>query len=528
MGRRRALVSVFNKAGLVDFVCGLIEMDWEIISTGGTARVLQEAGLDITSVSEVTGFPEILEGRVKTLHPRIHAGILARRENFHLTQLQEHQITPIDLVVVNLYPFKETVAKSGVTLQEAVENIDIGGPAMLRAAAKNFQDVAVVVHPERYPQILECLRTQNEIPYEVRQELACEAFAHTADYDQHIYAYLRTQLEANYNSDFNLRTFSKEATQEETFGSHFILLGEKVQDLRYGENPHQKAAFYRTLPFSGGLGQARQLYGKELSFNNLVDMQAAWGLVKEFSNPAAVIVKHTNPCGTAERDSLLEAYQKAFEADPVSAYGGIVAFNQPVDKSTAQALSEIFLEVIIAPGFTVEAVDILTKKKNIRLIEVNQTKRDSFLDIKTVEGGFLVQEVDQVDYKPEELQVVTERQPSPEEWAELKFAWKLVKHVKSNAIVVSKDRQTLGIGAGQMNRVGAARIALEQAGERAQGAVMASDAFFPFRDTVDEAARAGIKAIIQPGGSVRDEESIQAANEHGIAMVFTGIRHFKH
>ncbi|NLC07587.1 MAG: bifunctional phosphoribosylaminoimidazolecarboxamide formyltransferase/IMP cyclohydrolase [Syntrophomonadaceae bacterium] len=519
MARRRALVSVSNKTGLVEFVRGLVEMDWEIVSTGGTAQTLQEAGLPVLPVSQVTGFPEILEGRVKTLHPMVHGGILARREADHMAQLAEHQITPIDLVVVNLYPFRETIARPGVTLTEAIENIDIGGPTMVRAAAKNYQYVTIVVNPQRYSLVLEHLRSSGEVPLKTRLELAAEAFAHTADYDQHITAYLNNQLMADGQGD---------STEKPVFPTRFTLIGEKVQDLRYGENPHQRAAFYRTVHLSGGLGQAKQLHGKELSFNNLVDLQAAWALVKEFGKPAAVIVKHTNPCGAAEREELLPAYQAALAADPVSAFGGIVAFNRPVDEATAKALSEIFLEVIVAPGFAPAALELLQSKKNLRLMAVDLQTQEVSWEIKTIEGGFLVQEADRDDLNPAELKVVSKRQPSPAEWEELNFAWKVVKHVKSNAIVVTKNKQTLGVGAGQMNRVGSARIALEQAGAEARGAVMSSDAFFPFRDTVDEAARAGITAIIQPGGSVRDEESIQAADEHGIAMVFTGIRHFKH
>ena len=531
MARHRALVSVSNKQGLEEFARGLVALDWEIVSTGGTARSLEEAGIPVTPVFEVTGFPEILEGRVKTLHPKIHGGILARRETAHLEQLNAHQILPIDLVVVNLYPFQETIARSGVTREEAIENIDIGGPSMVRGAAKNFQYVTVVVNPNRYGAVLDSLRLRGEVPLTLRMELAAEAFAHTAEYDQYITTYLQEQLaiEAGLEQQGDKDLAAKGAAlADSSFPEQFVLAGEKVQDLRYGENPHQRAAFYRTLGFTGGLGQARQLHGKELSFNNLVDLQAAWGLVKEFNQPAAGIVKHTNPCGTAERETLLEAYQKALEADPVSAFGGIVALNRPVDEATASALSEIFLEVIVAPYFEPEALSVLQTKKNVRLIAVDPSTQPVSLEIKTVEGGFLVQEVDQVTLKPEELQVVTKREPTPEEWEELKFAWKVVKHIKSNAIVVTRDKQTLGVGAGQMNRVGSARIALEQAGEKARGSVMGSDAFFPFRDTVDEAARAGVTAIIQPGGSVRDEESIQAANAYGITMVFTGIRHFKH
>ncbi len=539
MIKRRALISVSNKQGIIDFARGLAEMDWEIVSTGGTAQALQDAGLPVTKVAQVTGFPEILEGRVKTLHPLIHGGILARRVPEHLAQLKEHQITPIDLVVVNLYPFRETVARPGVTLAEAIENIDIGGPSMVRGAAKNYTDVAIVVNPDRYDLVLNELRAAGQVPETLRMQLAAEAYAHTAEYDQWIAAYLKEQLQVAAADNPAANSADAPATTEATaapaaaeatalFPTRFVLTGEKVQDLRYGENPHQKAAFYRLTPTAGGLGTAKQLQGKELSFNNLVDLQAAWALVKEFTEPAAVIVKHTNPCGTAESSTQLKAYQRALAADPVSAYGGIAAFNQPVEGETAQALSQLFLEVIVAPGFSAEALDVLQRKQNLRLMAVDPNAAAENFEVKAVEGGFLVQETDDIALNPEEWQVVTERQPSAVEWEELKFARKIVKHVKSNAIVVTKDKQTLGVGAGQMNRVGSARIALEQAGEKAQGAVMSSDAYFPFRDTLDEAAKAGITAIIQPGGSIRDAESIQAANEHGIAMVFTGVRHFKH
>lgn len=543
MVKRRALISVSNKQGILDFARGLVELDWEIVSTGGTAQALQDAGLPVTKVSQVTGFPEILEGRVKTLHPLIHGGILARRVPEHLAQLKEHQITPIDLVVVNLYPFRETVARPGVTLAEAIENIDIGGPSMVRGAAKNYTDVAIVVNPDRYDLVLNELRAAGQVAETLRMQLAAEAYAHTAEYDQWIAAYLKEQLQlvpaekpavdpaANQaDAPATPETSAIPAVMEASalFPDRFVLTGEKVQDLRYGENPHQKAAFYRLVPAAGGLGTAKQLQGKELSFNNLVDLQAAWALAKEFTEPAAVIVKHTNPCGTAESSTQLEAYQLALAADPVSAYGGIAAFNRPLEGDTAKALSQLFLEVIVAPGFSTEALDVLQRKQNLRLMEVGLNEDAENLEIKAVEGGFLVQETDDIALNPEEWQVVTERQPSAAEWEELKFARKIVKHVKSNAIVVTKDKRTLGVGAGQMNRVGSARIALEQAGDKAQGAVMSSDAYFPFRDTLDEAAKAGITAIIQPGGSIRDAESIQAANEHGMAMVFTGIRHFKH
>lgn len=507
---RRALISVSDKRGLQEVARGLVELGFEILSTGGTARALEGWGIPVTPVSAVTGFPEILEGRVKTLHPKIHGGILAKREPGHLAQLAEQGIALIDLVVVNLYPFRETVSRPGVTLEEAVENIDIGGPALVRAAAKNHAYVTVVVNPARYPEILQQLQTRGEVDAQTRFALAVEAFAHTAAYDAAIAQYLS-----------NVYTGSP-------FPPVVALVGEKVQDLRYGENPHQRAAFYREAGAAGGLAAARQLQGKELSFNNLMDAQAAWALVQELPARAAVIIKHNNPCGAAAAESLAEAYRKAFAADSTSAFGGIVGFNAEVDEETAQELIKTFLEVVVAPGFTPAALAVLKQKEALRLLEVPLAAPGRLWDVKALSGGFLVQEADLADAAPEEWRVVTKRAPSPAEMEELAFAWKVVKHVKSNAIVVTKGRVTLGVGAGQMNRVGAARLALEQAGEAARGAVLASDAFFPFPDTVEVAARAGITAIIQPGGSVRDEEAIATADRYDLAMVFTGRRHFKH
>lgn len=506
--KKRALISVSNKEGLLDFARGLVNLGWEIISTGGTYAALKEAGIPVTKVADVTGFPEILDGRVKTLHPRIHGGILARRIPEHLRQLEENDIKPIDLVAVNLYPFRQTIEKPGVTLEEAIENIDIGGPAMIRAAAKNYEGVIVVVRPENYWAVLKELEMEGDISPAMRLKLAQEAFAHTAAYDALIASYLAR-------------------IQGEEFPETLIWVGERLYELRYGENPHQKAAFYSNTSQKGGLPMARQLNGKELSYNNIIDSEAAVALVKEFDGPACVIIKHTNPCGTATGSTLAEAYDKAFNADPLSAFGGIIAFNRKVDRETAVKAAEPFMEVIIAPGFDDEALEILTKKKNLRLLELPMDRAAEY-QVRSVEGGFVVQEMDMHELDPGELQVVTTRQPTEQEMKDLLFAWKVVKHVKSNAIVVARDNVTLGVGAGQMNRVGSARIALEQAGEKARGAVMASDAFFPFRDTVDLAAQYGITAIIQPGGSVRDQESIDACNEHGIAMVFTGVRHFKH
>ncbi|ABI69073.1 bifunctional phosphoribosylaminoimidazolecarboxamide formyltransferase/IMP cyclohydrolase [Syntrophomonas wolfei] len=505
---KRALISVSNKEGLLDFARGLEKLGYEIISTGGTYNTIKEAGIKVKKVADITGFPEILDGRVKTLHPKIHGGILARRIPEHLQQLQENDIGPIDIVAVNLYPFRETISRPGVSLEEAIENIDIGGPAMVRAAAKNYQDVAVVVKPEFYQALLEALEKPGGISPEFRLKLALEAFSHTAAYDAMISSYLSRVS----NSDLN---------------QNLILAGEKVYDLRYGENPHQKASFYRFMTPGLGLPDARQLNGKELSYNNIIDTQAAWELVREFDEPACVIIKHTNPCGTAVAATLEEAFDRAFAADPLSAFGGIIALNRPVDGATAQKAAEPFMEVIIAPAYTPEALESLQAKKNLRVLELPLEVAGG-LQIRTVAGGFVVQESDRDKLDMDKVQVVTQKEPTVEQLKELAFARKVVKHIKSNAIVVARDGMTLGVGAGQMNRVGSARIALESAGEKARGAVMASDAFFPFKDTVELAAQYGITAIIQPGGSVRDQESIDECDKHGIAMVFTGIRHFKH
>ncbi|MGI9860436.1 bifunctional phosphoribosylaminoimidazolecarboxamide formyltransferase/IMP cyclohydrolase [Moorella naiadis] len=510
----RALLSVADKTGLVEFARGLVDLGWELISTGGTAQTLTEVGLPVTPVATVTGFPEILDGRVKTLHPRVHGGILARPTPEHQEQLQEQGIQIIDLVVVNLYPFRETIARPGVTPEEAIENIDIGGPAMVRAAAKNHERVAVVVNPASYGEVLAELREQGAVSPATRRRLAAAAFAHTAAYDAAIAAY-----------------FQRLIRHEEAFPASFVLSGEKVQDLRYGENPHQGAAFYRLpAPPAGSLAGARQLQGKELSYNNLMDLDAAWNLACDFKEPVVAIIKHTNPCGVARAATPAVAYRLAYAADPVSAFGGIVACNRPVDGEMAGAVAEIFLEAVIAPSFTPEALAILKSKANLRLLAAGARAgyhTQEYL-VRPVSGGFLVQEPDYHILDPEHLKVVTTRQPEAGEMADLLFAWQVVKHVKSNAIVVAKDGVTLGVGASQMNRVGAARLALEQAGARAKGAVLASDAFFPFGDTVEQAAAAGITAIIQPGGSIRDEESIQAADAAGVAMVFTGVRHFRH
>ncbi|MEN6411653.1 MAG: bifunctional phosphoribosylaminoimidazolecarboxamide formyltransferase/IMP cyclohydrolase [Veillonellales bacterium] len=513
MNISRALISVSDKTGIVDFARKLNSYGVEIISTGGTMNALRKAGIPVTYVSDVTGFPEIMDGRVKTLNPYIHGGILAIRDNpDHVKAMKQHNIRGIDLVVVNLYPFRQTVAKPDVTLEEAIENIDIGGPSMIRAAAKNYRYVTVVVNPEHYDSVLQQIGDKNGISEETRMQLAHEAFEHTAEYDAYIAQYLSKQL------------------GEGKFPPNLHMVWERVQALRYGENPHQQAAFYREKYYTGaGIANARQLHGKELSFNNIVDVEAAYKLVAEFDKPAAAIIKHTNPCGTGIGDNLAAAYQKAYQADPLSAYGGIVALNREVDQATAEEIKTIFVEAVIAPAYSQQALDVLTQKKNVRILLAEMPDHSAAqLDCKKVSGGLLIQETDSKDAPRAAMKVVTDRQPTAAEWEQLLFAWKVVKHVKSNAIVVAGNNQTFGVGAGQMNRVGSADIALTQAGEKAQGAVLSSDAFFPFRDTIDAAAKAGIKAIIQPGGSIRDEESIQAANEHGIAMVFTGMRHFKH
>ncbi|MFB5661208.1 bifunctional phosphoribosylaminoimidazolecarboxamide formyltransferase/IMP cyclohydrolase [Alteribacillus sp. HJP-4] len=509
---KRALISVSNKEGIVPFAKKLEAGGVEIVSTGGTSRILKEGGVKVTGISDVTGFPEILDGRVKTLHPFIHSGLLAVRDSGdHLKQLEEHSITPIDLVVVNLYPFKETIENPDTGFEDAIENIDIGGPSMLRAAAKNHKFVTVVTDPEDYEKVLNEWLEHNEVLAETKRQLAAKVFRHTAAYDAMIASYLTEQTGERYPETYTI-----------TY--------EKKQDLRYGENPHQQAAFYREPigPVSS-IANAIQLHGKELSYNNINDAEAALSIVKEFGQPAAVAVKHMNPCGVGAGETVSAAFNKAFEADPVSIFGGIIAFNKEVDAATAQKLREIFLEIVIAPTFTQEALDILTEKKNLRLLTVSLDEEPlERSKITSIHGGALVQEEDRKGFLDADVRVVTEREPTEKEWQDLKLAWKVVKHVKSNAILLAKEEMTVGVGAGQMNRVGAAKIAIEQAGGKAEGASMGSDAFFPMHDTVEEAGKAGITAIIQPGGSIKDEDSIKKANELGIAMVFTGMRHFKH
>jgi len=512
MSQKRALISVSDKNGITDFARELVSLGFELISTGGTKKALQEQGIPVLSVSDVTGFPEILEGRVKTLNPFIHGGLLSKHDNpDHLKQLDEHGIQPIQLVCVNLYPFQQTIAKPDVTVADAIENIDIGGPSMLRASAKNHQYLTVVVDPTDYATVIEELKAEGATTLETRRKLAAKVFRHTAAYDALIAEYM-TNL-----------------AQEET-PETLTVTYELKQTLRYGENPHQKAAFYRKpLGSTFSIANAVQLHGKELSYNNINDADAALQIVKEFSEPAAVAVKHMNPCGVGTGQTGFEAFTKAFAADPVSIFGGIIAFNREVDAETAGKLHEIFLEIIIAPSFSEEALAILTGKKNLRLLTIpfNDAKKPEF-KMTTIEGGLLVQEQDRYSLEDATITVPTKRQPTEEEWEALKLGWKVVKHVKSNAIVVSSKDMTLGVGAGQMNRVGSAEIALKQAGEKAEGAALASDAFFPMNDTVEAAAKAGITAIIQPGGSIKDADSIKKADEYGIAMVFTGVRHFKH
>jgi len=512
---RRALISVSDKTGIVEFSKALTEQGVEIISTGGTFNLLKQEGVPVIGISDVTGFPEILDGRVKTLHPAVHSGLLAVRDSAeHQQAMKDLGLDYIDLVVVNLYPFKETIAKPDVTYEDAIENIDIGGPTMLRSAAKNHAFVTVVVDASDYETIIAEVNADGDTTLETRKRLAAKVFRHTAAYDSLISDYLSKQV-------------------GEPLPETYTVTYEKVQDLRYGENPHQTAAFYKKpLAAAGNITTAEQLHGKELSYNNINDANAALAILKEFDEPAVVAVKHMNPCGVGIGATILEAYQKAYEADPTSIFGGIVAANRTVDGATAELLGSIFLEIIIAPDYTEEALNILTKKKNIRLLKLGEftsvANRNAEWVVTSVDGGMLVQESDAHHLTEADLEVVTDRKPTEEELKQLLFGWKVVKHVKSNAILLAKDDMTIGVGAGQMNRVGAARIAIDQAGDNAVGAILASDAFFPMGDTVELAAKAGITAIIQPGGSIKDAESIAAANANNIAMVVTGVRHFKH
>ena len=517
----RALLSVSDKTGLADFASGLARLGVTLLSTGGTAKALADAGVPVIEIGDYTGFPEMLDGRVKTLHPKVHGGVLARRDDpGHLAALEKHSIPTIDLVVVNLYPFRETVAKPGCTLDDAIENIDIGGPAMVRSAAKNWRDVGIVVDPADYAVLLSELEAHGRVlSAETRFALARKAFSHTAAYDGAISNWL---------------TARGPDGAAATFPGRFNLQAEKVEDLRYGENPHQQAAFYRDLrPAAGTIATYRQLQGKELSYNNIADSDAAWECVKSFAETACVIVKHANPCGVAIAGSTADAYRKALATDPTSAFGGIIAFNRPVDAVTLEAVAAQFLEVLIAPAYTADALTVIAQKKNVRVLEVPvaASTPPAELDWKRVGGGLLVQTADTRNVLPEELRIVTKKAPTPGELADLMFAWRVAKFVKSNAIVYCAGGQTLGIGAGQMSRVDSTRIAAmkaKHANLSLAGSVVASDAFFPFRDGLDVVADNGAIAVIEPGGSVRDDEVIAAADERGLAMVFTGIRHFRH
>src|SRR5258706_966460 len=527
---RRALISVSDKTGIVDFARELKRFGVEIISTGGTASALRDAGIEVHDVSDVTGFPEMMDGRIKTLHPKIHGALLAVRDNpEHQAALAAQEIEPIDMVVVNLYPFERTISRDGVTLNEAIEQIDIGGPAMIRSAAKNFRDVLVVVSPGYYNEVLSELSQNNGATHlPIRQRFATRAFWRTANYDGEIFRFLASRgphprfLFGKPDSHVRIEP----ADQTELKGE-FALILNRASELRYGENPHQSSGLYHLGSWSG-IALAELLSGKEMSFNNYVDADAAWQLVCDFDDLACAIIKHTNPAGVALGTSNEEAFRKALACDPVSAFGGIVAFNKPVDEDAARAITEIFTEVIIAPDYEPAALEVLKTKKNLRAMRAGRPESIPGLEYKQISGGMLVQTRDTHPMKREDLKVVTKRAPSDKEIEDLLFAWTVCKHTKSNAIVYVRDRQTVGVGAGQMSRVDSVKIGAMRAQLPTAGSLLASDAFFPFRDGLDEAAKHGITAVIQPGGSVRDEEVIAAADEHGLAMVFTGIRHFKH
>ncbi|MEA4890259.1 MAG: bifunctional phosphoribosylaminoimidazolecarboxamide formyltransferase/IMP cyclohydrolase [Clostridiaceae bacterium] len=512
---KRALISVSDKTGLVELARELVGLGIELVSTGGTAALLQKAGLPVIPVSRITGFPECLDGRVKTLHPKIHGGILAIRSNpEHMQTLKELDITPIDLIIINLYPFKATIQKAGATREECIENIDIGGPSMLRAAAKNHRDVTVLVDPADYESVLTEIRQNGDTSLETRFCLARKVFEHTAAYDALIADYFRRE------------------SPDQELPQQLTLTYDRISALRYGENPHQPAVFYRNaLPLAGSLAQAAQLGGKELSYNNIADTDAAIALLKEFSEPTVVAVKHANPCGVGSASDLLTAWHKAFEADSVSIYGGILALNRPVDMAVAKATKGVFLEVMIAPDFEPDALAYLQERKNLRLLKlpsVGEAMSDQIPVLKPIYGGLLVQGQDNQLMDETQVRTVTKTQPDPAMQADVEFAMKVVKHVRSNAIVLVKDRQTVGIGPGQPNRITSLEIAVKNAGPRAVGAILGSDAYFPFNDCVKAAAAAGVAAIVQPGGSIRDQESIDACNEAGLPMIFTGIRHFRH
>ncbi len=508
---KRALISVSDKSGIVDFAIKLHEMGIQIVATGGTAELLKDS-VPVITVSSITKFPEMLDGRVKTLHPYIHAAILAKRIPEHMRQLEEHDIVPIDLVVVNLYPFKKTIEESD-DLERALENIDIGGVTLIRSAAKNYQDVAMVVNPLRYAEIIEELEEGGDISETTREQLAVEAFLHTAEYDDAISGFLQRKLRGM-----------------EEFPRNLSLRYQKIQDLSYGENPHQKAAFYREFDVKEScVANAVQLQGKPLSFNNIYDANSAFELVKEFEEPAVAIIKHTNPCGAAIGKKISDAYRKAHETDPDSAYGSIVGLNREVDRETAEQIASTFIEVVIAPGFTAEALEILKQRKNLRLLKTPPlTTSLPGWDMKKVVGGLLVETLDMGKIDAGQFKVVSKRKPTESEWKAVLFGWRVVKYVKSNAIILVTEDMAVGIGAGQMSRVDAAKIAIEKSGGRTKGTVLCSDGFIPFRDTVDEAAKVGVTAIVQPGGSVRDSEVTQATDENKMVMIHTGVRHFRH
>src|SRR6266852_624389 len=513
---QRAILSVTDKTGLVEFARKLAAMGVELISTGGTAKLLRDSGVAVKDISELTGFPEMLDGRVKTLHPKVHGGILHRREvASHRSAVAEHGIAPIDMVVVNLYAFEKTAAKPGVPFEDLIENIDIGGPSMIRSAAKNFHDVAVLTSPADYPAIAEEMTSSSgTLSLATKWRLAQKAFATTAAYDSSI----ASTLERVSNGNFQLRG-------SEGFPQTLRLSFQKKLDLRYGENPHQKAAMYSDGS-DAGVANARQLQGKDLSYNHIVDLPAAWDLAQEFDEPVCAIIKHTNPCGVATGKTLAEAYKRALECDPVSAFGGVIGVNRPVDSEAAEEMAKLFLEVIAAPAFDKGAVERFSAKKNLRLVEITHSPQKWVL--KNVSGGMLVQDADLHQLQEPDIKVVTKRPPTPEEKRALLFAWKVSKHVKSNAILYSRDGQTVGVGAGQMSRVDSCRLGAQKAVLPLKGTVAASDAFFPFPDGVEEIAKAGDTAIIQPGGSVRDQEVIEAADRLGLAMIFTAVRHFRH
>ncbi|MDR2131294.1 MAG: bifunctional phosphoribosylaminoimidazolecarboxamide formyltransferase/IMP cyclohydrolase [Odoribacteraceae bacterium] len=511
MRTKRALISVFDKKGIVDFAKSLQGMGWEIISTGGTSKKLNEEGVPVKDISALTRFPECFDGRVKTLHPHVEGGILAIRDNeSHRHQMKELGIEPIDIVVCNLYPFKETLLKPGVSHEEIIENIDIGGPTMIRAAAKNYPFVTVITDPEDYAEVIAELQERGDTSIETKERLAAKVFIHTSHYDALIAGYFSRRVHI-------------------TAPKTLTLTYEKKQELRYGENPHQAATFYASVQETEGtLTGAIQLQGKELSYNNIGDTDGALEALKEFEEPTVVAAKHANPCGVGSADTLVEAFQKAHDADPVSIYGGIVVANREINKACAERMASVFLEVVAAPSFSEEALQIFAKKKNLRVLQVEQISRaHSSPKVRSVLGGVLIQEPD-LHLMAEEPRVVTNRPPTESEWEDLLFAWKVVKHAKSNGIALAKEKCTTGVGPGQVSRIWALENAIRQGGDRVRGSVMASDAFFPFADCVEAAHGAGITAIIQPGGSIRDQESIEAANKYGIAMIFTGMRHFKH